>query len=116
MALDIHRQRLILVLGLARPLGQMHMHHPLSQRTLDIKLEAQMLRTPPVRLLSTADIPIARPPRPRRFAVRCDFRSWAQQFLAARVGADEAGCAVEIGGFGRRAEDVGEEEVAYPGL
>jgi len=36
--------------------------------------------------------------------------------LTAGVVADEAGCAVEVGGFGGGAEDVGEEEVAYAAL
>ena len=51
MPLDIDRQHHILVLVLARPLGQMHMHNTLIQRPLDVELEPQMLGAPLIRLL-----------------------------------------------------------------
>lgn len=58
---------------------------------------------------------VAGPARPRGLAVCGDFRAGPQQLLAAGVGADEAGGAVEVGRLGRGAEDVGEEKVGHAG-
>lgn len=99
MPLDIHSQRLILIIRLTGSLGQMDMDDALAQWPLDIELEAQMVGAPLVRLLGTTDVAIAGPSRPRPLAVGRDLRAGAEQFLAAGVGADKAGCAIEVGGF-----------------
>src|SRR4051812_1769703 len=99
MAFDIHGQRLILIVILAWPLYQMDVNYALASWSFHIESKPQMLRAPLILLGSAADVPIACPPRPRRFAMCRDLRTWAQQLLAASVGADARGCAVEVGCF-----------------
>jgi len=64
MPLDIHSQRLILVVRLTGSLGQMDMNDALAERALDIEFEAQVVGAPLVCLLNTTDVAIAGPSRP----------------------------------------------------
>jgi hypothetical protein len=75
-----------------------------------------MLSAPLVRLFSTTEVAIARPSGPRAFAKGSNLGAWTQEFLTSRVLAYECCCAVEVGGLGGGAEDIGEEEVAYAAL
>lgn len=65
MPLHIHRQLLMLVLILAWPFDQMHMHHALSPRSLHIEPKPHVLGSPLVRLGGATDEAVARPARPR---------------------------------------------------
>ena len=62
MPLNIDSQRLILVVGLAWLLYQVHMDHALAPRAFDIEAESEMLGAPPIRLGAAADVTVARPP------------------------------------------------------
>ena len=116
MPLDIHGKRLVLVIILAWSLGQMHMYDTLTQRTFDIKFEAQVLCAPLVCLFSTAEVAVARPSRPRAFAKCSNFSTGAEEFLTSGVLAYHSCRAVEVGSLGGGTEDIGEEKVANAAL
>jgi hypothetical protein len=59
----------MLILALAGPLYQMHMHNTLAQRALYIEPEAQVFSAPLVRLGGAADVAITGQPRPGSLAV-----------------------------------------------
>jgi hypothetical protein len=116
MTLDVHSQRLVIIVILAWSLGQMYMYYALPKRPLNIEPEAQMLSAPLVRLFGTAEVAIARPSRPRAFTEGSYFSAWAEEFLTSRVLAYESRCAVEVSGLGGGAENIREEEVAHAAL
>jgi hypothetical protein len=116
VALDVHGQRLVLVLALARSLGQVYMHDTLALWAFNVKSELEVLGAPLVRLTRRGQVPISCDPRPRVLAVRGYLVAGAKERLDFGVCSDEVGSAIEVGCFGRGREDVGEEKIAYGAL
>lgn len=116
MAFYIHGKRLVVVVILTWSLGQMYMYHALPQRPLNVEPEAQMLSAPLVSLFGTAEVAIACPSRPRAFTKSSNFGARTQQLLTSGVLAYQCRCAVEVGGLGGGAEDIGEEKIADAAL
>lgn len=86
------------------------MHDALAQRSLDVEAKAHVLGAPLIRLFCARQEAVARPSRPRAFAIRGDLVARAKERGALWRGADLCDGAIEEGGFGGGGEDVGEEE------
>jgi hypothetical protein len=117
MTLNIDRQLRILIIRHAGLLNQMNIDNPLLARIpFHEEAKLEMLGAPLVRLFCAGKEAVPGLPRPAVLAVRGDLGRLAEEFLAARVGADFLRGFVEVGGFGVGAEDVAEEEVCYAAL
>lgn len=101
MTFDVNSQRLILVVVLARSLYQVDVDHAVAFWTFDVESKPQVFSAPLILLRTAANISVACPPRPRGLAMGRNLGAWAKQLLAAVIGTDARGCAVEVGRLGR---------------